>query len=312
MVAVRQRARRSVAMNQKKSRKGGTRQIKTNEKLSMKERRQVIQLVTCGSVFVLFVAVKLLLPGRIAVFSEKLSGALTKSVDVQTVFSVVGQAFMDDESAEEIYQSVFQAEGDVEHQPEVQIPKSDSALDELQLYRQKADLELEGEKQLDSVTEAENEASTLSYVLYSKDNLPEDVNLEQSILNFDYCVPVSGTLSSNFGYREHPTEGESRFHYGIDLAADTGTNIQCFADGTVTAVGESSSYGKYCVVSHNGGYSTLYAHCNRIKVSSGAAVKMGDIIAEVGETGIATGPHLHFELQQDGTYLNPIYYMTGL
>ena len=155
----------------------------------------------------------------------------------------------------------------------------------------------------------EEQVSNLAYVLYSNQNLPEDVSMEQAILNFDYCTPVSGTLSSDFGYREHPVEGEERFHYGVDLAANEGTEILCFADGTVTVVGESSSYGKYCMVEHAGGYSKIYAHCSRITVSSGAAVKEGQKIAEVGETGVATGPHLHFELQKNGTYLNPIYYV---
>lgn len=148
-----------------------------------------------------------------------------------------------------------------------------------------------------------------TFVLYSEENLPEGVSMEQAILDFDYCAPVSGAVSSEFGYREHPAAGEERFHYGIDLAADTGTDVLCFADGTVTAVGDSSSYGKYCIVSHSGGYSTLYAHCSRIKVSADAAVKKGEAIAEVGQTGMATGPHLHFELQQNGVYLNPVYYL---
>ena len=119
-----------------------------------------------------------------------------------------------------------------------------------------------------------------------------------------------GTLTSSFGYREHPVEGEERFHYGVDIGAATGTEIGCFADGTVTAVGESSSYGKYITVSHQGGFSTLYAHCSKILASSGDTVKEGEAIAEVGETGIATGPHLHFELHQGSQYLNPIYYVS--
>ena len=104
-------------------------------------------------------------------------------------------------------------------------------------------------------------------------------------------------------------EGEERFHYGIDIAADTGTAIGCFADGTVTAVGDSSSYGKYLIVEHAGGFSTLYAHCSRIIAASGQAVKEGETIAEVGQTGVATGPHLHLELHQGERYLNPIYYV---
>ena len=153
--------------------------------------------------------------------------------------------------------------------------------------------------------------ATLAYILYSDQNLPGNVSMEQSLLGFDYCTPVFGPLSSNFGYREHPVEGEERFHYGVDIAADTGTNIVCFADGAVTAVGESSSYGKYLIVEHEGGYATLYAHCSRITVSSGEKVKEGAKLAEVGETGIATGPHLHFELHRDSVYLNPIYYVSA-
>ena len=66
------------------------------------------------------------------------------------------------------------------------------------------------------------------------------------------------------------------------------------------------------MVAHEGGYSTLYAHCSRITATSGSVVRRGEKIAEVGETGFATGPHLHFELQKDGVYLNPIYYVSAL
>lgn len=195
-----------------------------------------------------------------------------------------------------------------------ELPLDESAaLDDLREYRMKsltADQQT-AEEEADAKTE-QTEVSTLAYVLYSDKNLPEDVSLEQAILGFDYCTPVCGTLTSNFGYREHPVEGEERFHYGVDLAADTGTAISCFADGTVTAVGESSSYGRYCIVTHEGGYSTLYAHCSRVTASSGTAVKEGQKIAEVGESGMATGPHLHFELHRDGTYLNPIYYVSAV
>lgn len=152
--------------------------------------------------------------------------------------------------------------------------------------------------------------SNLSFVLYSGNNLPKNVSLGQVVLGFKYCTPVNGTLSSKFGYREHPIEGEEKFHYGIDIAATSGTAVDCFADGSVTAVGKSTSYGNYLTVSHQGGYSTLYAHCKKVVVSSGKKVKKGQKIAEVGETGLATGPHLHFELHKGNTYLDPIYYVS--
>lgn len=83
------------------------------------------------------------------------------------------------------------------------------------------------------------------------------------------------------------------------------------ADGTVTAVGDSSQLGNYVTVSHAGAFTTLYAHCSRITASSGQQVALGDPIAEVGETGNATGPHLHFALQKDTVYLDPAYYGIG-
>ena len=86
--------------------------------------------------------------------------------------------------------------------------------------------------------------------------------------------------------------------------------VSSFADGAVTAVGESSDLGRYVAVAHANGFSTLYAHCTRVTASAGQQVSRGDPIAEVGDTGRATGPHLHFELHRGSTYLNPVYYVT--
>lgn len=303
-------------------RRGGARQAvqRRNEALRPQERRRLLQLVACSGMFVLLVAAKLLLPAKMAQFNERLSGALRQNMDVKAVFSAVGQAITGENNAsgamEDVYQAVFHPEKGEAMETAVleELPLDESAaLNDLREYRVKsiaADRQTE-EGVSDAKTE-QTEVSTLAYVLYSDKNLPEDVSLEQAILGFDYCTPVCGTLTSNFGYREHPVEGEERFHYGVDLAADTGTAISCFADGTVTVVGESSSYGRYCIVTHEGGYSTLYAHCSRVTASSGTAVKEGQKIAEVGESGMATGPHLHFELHRDGTYLNPIYYVSAV
>ena len=133
---------------------------------------------------------------------------------------------------------------------------------------------------------------------------------EEGAIGFAYTAPVEGQLSSGFGLRTDPLEGVSRFHYGLDIAAPEGAVVSSFADGTVTAVGESSELGRYVAVSHANGFSTLYAHCTRVTASAGQQVSRGDPIAEVGDTGRATGPHLHFELHHGSTYLNPVYYVT--
>ena len=143
------------------------------------------------------------------------------------------------------------------------------------------------------------------------DDLPTNVDMLQRILNLDYADPVpTGDVTSLFGARSDPLEGGGRFHYGLDIAGEEGTVISAFADGVVTAVGDSTDLGKYVTITHDGGYSTLYAHCRRITASDGQQVRCGDPIAEMGDTGRATGVHLHFELHQDDIYLNPIYYVT--
>ena len=311
------------------------------ETLTPGERRHLIQLVACGSIFVLLVAVKLLLPGRMAQVNERLAGMLEQNIDVQGVFSAVGRAVSGEADVNVALQDMYQAVFDPQEAPAVEASapaggeavdvRLPAAIEPLRAFRTGAGgsdgwLDLpaasagtaetaqtggaEAAEPTETASQDTAEAATLAYVLYSDQNLPDNVCLEQALLGFDYCTPVMGTLTSSFGYREHPVEGEERFHYGVDIGAAAGTEIGCFADGTVTAVGESSSYGKYITVSHQGGFSTLYAHCSKILASSGDTVKEGEAIAEVGETGIATGPHLHFELHQGSQYLNPIYYVS--
>lgn len=141
--------------------------------------------------------------------------------------------------------------------------------------------------------------------------LPDNVDMLQQILDIEYTDPVpGGHLSSLFGCRSDPLEGDGRFHYGLDIAGEEGAVIRAFAAGTVTVVGSSTELGQYVTIAHENGLSTLYAHCRRVTASQGQQVRPGDPIAEMGDTGRATGIHLHFELHRDTTYLNPIYYVT--
>ena len=126
----------------------------------------------------------------------------------------------------------------------------------------------------------------------------------------DLGVPAN--VSSDFGYRLHPIDNETKFHYGMDLAANSGDDIVCFASGTVTEVGENGTSGKFLRVEHEDGYATMYAHCSQIYVEEGQKVNAGEKIALVGATGKVTGPNLHFELTHDGVYLNPAFYMAAI
>lgn len=121
--------------------------------------------------------------------------------------------------------------------------------------------------------------------------------------------PSTKRLTSVFATREHPIDGVTKMHNGIDIAGGYGADIIASASGTVLFSGNSSSYGKYIVLSHGNGITTLYAHCNQLLVSAGATVTKGQVIAKVGSTGKSTGPHLHFEVSVNGTRQNPLNYV---
>lgn len=188
-----------------------------------------------------------------------------------------------------------------------------NAAQEPQQVEQPQEQEVQQEAAQETVTPEEQEAAEETTIaaasqVYTMPALPENASLEQRNLGFAHVSPIVAPLTSPFGWREHPVTGGTKFHYGVDLGAATGTDICSFADGVVYATGDSSSLGYYIMIQHQDGYMTLYAHCSKITVTSGA-VTMGQKIAEVGETGIATGPHLHFELHDGDLYLNPIYYV---
>ncbi len=140
--------------------------------------------------------------------------------------------------------------------------------------------------------------------------LPARADYTVYTLPFAYATPLSGVETSGYGFRDHPVDNVYKFHYGADIAGDTGDPINAFADGTVTATGESESYGKYIIIEHSGGFSTLYAHCSRIVADDGQSVNLGQLVARVGETGKATGPHLHFEILYNGKSVDPTRYLS--
>ena len=118
--------------------------------------------------------------------------------------------------------------------------------------------------------------------------------------NYTYPLP-SGyrTVSSRFGYRNHPVTG---LHTGVDISAPNGTPISAAQSGAVIIAGYSSAWGNYVVINHGNGITTLYAHMSKILTTKGATVSAGQQIGKVGSTGYSTGNHLHFEVRQNGSY----------
>lgn len=123
-------------------------------------------------------------------------------------------------------------------------------------------------------------------------------------------MPLSGSVTSSFGYRKNPMGSGSEFHNGLDLSASMKTAVRAALDATVKTVAyDANGYGKYVVLNSRDGMTTLYGHCSKIAVSEGQTVKQGDIIAYSGSSGRSTGPHLHFELDVQGQCQDPRKYL---
>ena len=135
------------------------------------------------------------------------------------------------------------------------------------------------------------------------------VNNTVSSGGFRWPVPSSSRITCTFGYRNAPTTGASTYHQGIDIGASTGANIVAAKGGTVVTASYNVAAGNYIMISHGNGVYTVYMHCSRLLVSVGQSVNQGDVIALVGSTGVSTGPHLHFGVNVNGSYVNPMNYV---
>ncbi len=131
------------------------------------------------------------------------------------------------------------------------------------------------------------------------------VSVKNIVRREQFKCPVYGAIRSPFGYRRRPRRG---FHAGIDIGAKKGTSIRVVANGTVTFAGTKGSYGRLIIVRHSGGITSLYAHCQKILVKNGQKVSANEQIATVGSSGRATGPHLHFEVRNNGKAVDPLFF----
>jgi LysM repeat protein len=122
-------------------------------------------------------------------------------------------------------------------------------------------------------------------------------------LGLEFAWPLKGTLSSRYGWRH------GDHHEGIDISARSGTPVRAAEAGRVIFSGRLGSYGRIVIVKHTGSYSTVYAHNSRNLVEEGAFVERGDVLAEVGSSGNASGPHCHFEVRRGRTPEDPLRYL---
>jgi murein DD-endopeptidase MepM/ murein hydrolase activator NlpD len=142
------------------------------------------------------------------------------------------------------------------------------------------------------------------------DDIPENVSYGYYVIEFDYVSPLNGEVTSAFGYRIHPISRKESFHYGVDIGGSLGDPVRAFSSGTVELTGYNYAYGNYMFIRHKDGIITFYGHLSKILAEEGQLVLMGETIAKVGSTGLSTGPHLHFEVHNGDTILDPLHYIS--
>lgn len=165
----------------------------------------------------------------------------------------------------------------------------------------------------DMIAQENAEIAALEKAVAEEKARLEAENAQARIYNggmFAFPCPGYKRISDEYGNRIHPILGTQQFHNGVDLAAPSGTPILAAYDGDVVAAAYSGSMGNYIMIDHGSGLYTIYMHCSALYVSKGQTVTKGQNIAAVGSTGRSTGPHLHFSVRLNGSYVSPWNYLS--
>ena len=204
---------------------------------------------------------------------------------------------------------------------QVEMKKNEIALIMQQLLAQKNELSAQSSYQKEFIThlKTNREALESAIVQLERDSTSIGQIIRQRSIGDSrgiiitgrgvMTVPVDAAITSEFGYRMHPILGYQKFHSGLDFGADSGSTIRSAAAGLVIYAQWYGGYGNAVIVDHGGGITTLYGHAEGFYVAEGATVQKGQPIAAVGSTGLSTGPHLHFEVRQNGEPIDPVPYL---
>ncbi len=297
--------------------------------LGEREQRRLAQLGACLALFLVVLFAKG--GDRLTPLRQGLKSAVQGSVDFQAAFTDLGWAVSAGrpvgETLGELWTDVFLPQegggavqcywGPLYRRVERDLGQTQSTLAVFTAPQVGGDLQDpmvdSGVKKMTEIIEPQQEEPAVVHMDYTGPALPENTTMDRYALYLPQTVdPVRGVESSGFGWREHPIEGGEKFHFGVDLAVDTGTTVQAFAAGKVDYIGESDVYGQYLQLDHGNGIKSFYAHCSKLCVQQGQPIAAGEKVAESGATGDVTGPHLHFELKRNGVRLNPDYYINTL
>lgn len=300
--------------------------------LAPRERRRLIQLCVCAALFLTVFVGRGVFPDRLEEVRREMLELIQSDTDFRAAFANLGRAVDRREPVADtlaaLWVDVFSVGGDGEpyvftmkntplFQQERAFLSSTPNADQVLTHRLGAsgqeDVPVPAVDPAPAPAEPSPEPAAMPMEpqpVYTGPPMPDNATMEQLPLGLEEtAAPVIAVVSSGYGWREHPIQGGEKFHNGVDLAAPYGDPIGAFADGVVDYIGESPAYGQYLQIKHAGGVTSFYAHCSKLCVQPGQQVKLGETVAEVGDTGEVTGAHLHFELKLEGELLNPLYYI---
>jgi murein DD-endopeptidase MepM/ murein hydrolase activator NlpD len=219
--------------------------------------------------------------------------------EIQASFAVLQQRRFDIENQKNEIALLQQQLRFQKSQTETQLVRQNALADRLNSDRMALDAAL---------ARLEQDSSTIGQLIRNRGTTNRS-RPQIPVGNGRLTYPVYGPISSEFGWRVHPISGTERLHAGIDFAVDYGTPIAAAGSGSAIFAGWYGGYGYAVILDHGGGITTLYAHADELLVSEGTWVNAGTIIAKVGSTGYSTGPHLHFEVREDGEPVDPRKYL---
>lgn len=314
--------------------------------LSPKERVRLGQLCVCLALFLIVFVGKGAFPQQLAQLQGKLVSVLTADTDFRAAFSRLGESLGSQGSVlgelEDFCVEVFgiQPTGEGETAEDTQTQQEQaflnagaSSADLAAHYLRLDDMPedwLKEEPVTQTVPETAAEVpvqeetaappvsvpavgTVLLSANYTGTPLPDNYTMDKLSLGaLETVNPILGHLRSTYGYRDHPVDGEYKFHNGVDIGGQMGDPIGAFAAGTVEYIGENDDHGLYLQIDHGNGVKSFYAHCSKLCVSQGQTVAAGETVALVGSTGVSTGPHLHLEIKCNGVHVDPAYYVTFL
>lgn len=268
--------------------------------LGEQEKRRLAQLAVCLVIFLVVFLGRGIFPVQTESLRSNLLEIIRQDTDFRSVFSHLGRAVAEEapvlETLDDVWVEMFGGEGRALPGPDRQtIAQIQSEI-----------------REETGILRPWTRAPLPQEPAAPPEPTPEPSPAERDLGLSDTMTPVVGILTSGFGVREHPIDGEIKMHEGVDLAADEGGDVLAFADGTVDYIGESPAYGQYLQLRHANGITTFYAHCSQLCVQKGQSVQKGQVVAKVGQTGNATGPHLHLEMKKDGEYIDPLPYVDYL